>query len=96
MPGSAAASEQQPGDCTQSLEAPVQLVHHHEHHIPEAVEHELPPDAGAEEVDEDEYIDFDPLLFIKSLPPLEEVGGASAGSKGFSSVRDLPDRLISE
>lgn len=46
--------------------------HHGEHSvIPEAVEHELPPDASAEE--ELEYMDFDPLLFIKLLPPLDQV-----------------------
>jgi len=47
-------------------------AHHHHEQIPEAVEHELPPDAEAQE-EEDDYFDFDPLIFIKSLPPLEQV-----------------------
>lgn len=29
--------------------------------------------ADATDVDEDEYMDFDPFLFIKNLPPLEQV-----------------------
>ncbi|GFH22942.1 FCP1 homology domain-containing protein, partial [Haematococcus lacustris] len=43
--------------------------------VPEAIEHTLPPGATVEEVEEEEadFIDFDPLLFIKSLPPLEQV-----------------------
>jgi len=42
---------------------------------PEAVEHDLAPQAAADatDVDEDEYMDFDPLQFIKNLPPLDQV-----------------------
>jgi hypothetical protein len=56
------------------------LPHHqdssHPQHqqVPEAIEHVVPATATVEEVEEEEeYIDFDPLLFIKSLPPLEQV-----------------------
>jgi hypothetical protein len=30
--------------------------------------------AESSDVDEDEFMDFDPLQFIKNLPPLEHVG----------------------
>jgi hypothetical protein len=57
------------------------LPHHQDgslqhHQVPEAVEHVVPANATVEEVEDEEeetYIDFDPLLFIKSLPPLEQV-----------------------
>lgn len=67
-------------------------AHSHQHmHVPEAVEHELPPDAGAQEVDEEEYFDFDPLLFIGSLPALEKVGTCGTrrdgGTCGFVRVQ---------
>ena len=46
--------------------------HHHAHHppppeVPEAAESDY-----EEDEDEEEYADFDPLVFIKSLPPLEQ------------------------
>lgn len=52
--------------------------HPHQLHykIPEAVEHTLTPEeeaSGAEQPDESDEDSFDPLLFIKSLPPLEQV-----------------------
>lgn len=47
--------------------------HHHHTMVPEAVEHELPADQTAEVDEELDYMEFDPLLFIKLLPPLEQV-----------------------
>ena len=58
-----------------------QQQHHHPHtahhchppppEVPEAAESELDEEEEGDE-DDDEYTEFDPLLFIKTLPPLEQ------------------------
>jgi hypothetical protein len=56
-----------------------QQLEQHQHIIPEASEHEQQPQQQVQHVEETaadeelEYMDFDPLLFIKMLPPLEQV-----------------------
>ncbi len=57
-----------------AAESPAAARHpHHAHHpappeVPEAAESELEDELD----DEEEYVEFDPLLFIKTLPPLEQ------------------------
>ncbi|KAJ9520785.1 hypothetical protein QJQ45_013964, partial [Haematococcus lacustris] len=69
------ANDSQVAICQQQPQAQAQPHYPPHHQVPEAIEHTLPPGATVEEVEEEEadFIDFDPLLFIKSLPPLEQV-----------------------